>query len=55
MPTIMLFIFYGFIVLWSIAWLYAFMRISSDTLMGMINSVFTIKGVVWSAGSRCWH
>jgi len=49
-PTsLMLFIFYGFIVLWALAWLYAFLRISSDTLVGMIQGVFTLQGIGWSA------
>ncbi len=49
-PTsLMLYILYGFIVLWGVAWLYAFERIASDALAGMINSTFTLKGLGWSA------
>ncbi len=48
-PTsLMLFIFYGLIVVWSAAWLWAFFRISSDTLVGMINGEFTLRGLGWS-------
>lgn len=47
--TLMLFVFYGFIILWAAAWLWAFWRISSDTLVGMINGTFTLQGLSWSA------
>ena len=45
---LMLYIFYGFIVVWSLAWLWAFFRASSDVLVGMINGAFTLKGLGWS-------
>ncbi len=45
----MTFVFYGFLVIWALAWLWAFFRISSDVLVGMINGVFTLRGVGWSA------
>jgi hypothetical protein len=47
--NLMLFLLYGFILLWALAWLWAFWRIASDTLVGMINGVFTLRGLGWSA------
>lgn len=46
---IILYVAYGIIVVWAIAWAWAFFRVSSDTLHGMISSgVFTLKGLGWS-------
>lgn len=47
--NLMLFIFYGFIIVWSAAWLWAFFRIASDTLVAMIQGTFTLRGLGWSA------
>lgn len=48
--TILLFIFFGFILVWSLAWVWAFFTNSSGALSGMINSgVFTLRGLGWSA------
>lgn len=44
---IILYVAYGIIVVWAIAWAWAFFRVSSDTFHGMISSgVFTLKGLV---------
>lgn len=48
--NLMLFIFYGFILVWSLAWLWAFFGIAASTLSGMINSgVFNLRSLGWSA------
>jgi hypothetical protein len=49
MDVIVFYIVYGFLVVWSVAWTWAFFRISSDVLVGMINGVFTFRETVWSA------
>lgn len=49
MNDLILYVAYGFIVAWALAWLWAFFRISSDTLVGMIASTFTLRGIGWSA------
>ncbi len=49
MNNVILFIVYGFVVVWALAWLWAFFRIASDTLVGMIDGVFTLRGLGWSA------
>lgn len=49
MNAIIFYIVYGFIVVWALAWLWAFFRIASDTLVGMIDGVFTLRGLGWSA------
>jgi hypothetical protein len=47
--TIIFYIVWGFIFMWSLAFIWAFFRISSDTLSGMINGTFTLPGIGWSA------
>ena len=47
--NILFYIAYGFVILWSGAWLWAFWRIASDTLVGMINGEFTLRGLGYSA------
>jgi hypothetical protein len=48
MENIIMFVAFGIIVLWAIAWLIAFVSISYTTLSGMIGSVFTLRGIGWS-------
>jgi hypothetical protein len=49
MDTIAMYIVFGFIFVWSAAWTWAFFRISSDVLVSMINGVFTLRELAWSA------
>lgn len=55
MDSIVFLIAYGFVALWSLAWLWAFVRVSSDELKRMMEGdathkhLFSLQGLGWSA------